>query len=171
MLAPSTLYRERLSQLLRSCSTIPVFLLGMKDEVLRAQSLPIHRAIANQEAYWRAIVIYHIVLPSQPRIRVSVSLNSCSTPINHQIQILSLDRCWSRCWNESHHRESLCSFALFASSALVSSSLTHKHEQVSLLFQVRQACSQQGQGPYSALPCRLITPAWDLLHLSICWCY
>ena len=75
-------------------------------------------------------------LSTQPRIWVSIPLNSCSTPTT-RMQILSLKRCWSHCWNESHHRENLYRCALSPSVRWLVVHLWLQTHEVFLFSQAR----------------------------------
>ena len=83
VLASSTLYREWLSKLLRSCSTVLVFLSGMKDEVLRTQSLSILRAIATKMLVDQAIAVYRIVY------QVTANMSQCPSQLNAVFPIIT----------------------------------------------------------------------------------
>ena len=137
MLTMNSLYREWLSYLLESSSTVLDFLSWTKDEVIWTQSWSIHRVLLRQDTYWLSSNSRPSCSLSQPRIWTSTPTQTCSTPI---ITERKYDhRCIAEDFIGTNHNTERALIHLYFRLRCVGQQLTlgHKHCEVFLFSRVR----------------------------------
>ena len=162
----NSLYREWLSYLLESCSTVLDFLSWTKDEVIWTQSWSIHRVLLRQDTYWLSSNSRPSCSLSQPRIWTSTPTQTCSTLIITNVNMIT-DALLKTLLERITTQRELLSICTFTFGALVSSSplATNIVKYSYFLEWETSILSTRARTLYDiTFP---ITAAWDMRQWSI----